>query len=388
MQVVSSSSPRFIVNWNDSSLFNHDLFQLPLDFECILTKYANPFQICVWSRHDDLVVSSVLAKTGLWERDRVNEFVRAMKLFDRSVVLDVGANLGVFTLAAAVAGASSAIAFEPIPAHVALIAESLRRNRNTIEPSRVRLVAAGASNRTGGARILMNMSNRGGSSFLAEKLKIEGAHDARAVDCNVTTIDSVVRERVHVMKIDVEGFESCVIDGARQLFERHGVCFLFLEFWFTLRPCGARSVVDYLFELGYEAYRSFDEFEQGRSALDSGMIKAMSMAPLAVLDLLFWKVGCSPRPPPLVVTLAPDIVQHVAAMANKLRLVSIVAIDVERDIVSGRNAANELVHKSQAELTVNEVELFMRFRKQLLRNNDHLMTDAQLLQNVNLPQRY
>lgn len=344
------------------------------------TNYDHPFDICVWSRFDDVVISSQLMVLGHWEPQRVRDMIRAMRLFAQPVVLDVGANLGIFTLATAVAGASRVFAFEPIPAHVALIAASLRRN--AIDSNRVRLVAAGASNRTGGARMLMNTSNRGGSSFLAAKHRIEGAKDVRAIDCNVTTIDSVVRERVHVMKVDVEGFESCVIDGAKQLIERHGVCFLFLEYWFTLRPCGARNatVAEDLFALGFEAYRSFDDFAQGLGALDNGMINAMSNTALPVLDLLFWKPGCSPRPPPMVVTLAPGIVQHLDAMVHKFRIVSVVKFNAELDLVFGRNAASELVSKSTFELTADEVDLFLQFKRQ--HSNDQLMPDAQILQNA------
>jgi FkbM family methyltransferase len=256
-RVDDTASPMsFVYNWTAVNASSDPLFALPRDFECVHARFSRAFDICVWGAADDGVVSSELRRTGVWEAEKVAQFGRAMALCaadgaDRPLVaLDVGANVGVFTLFAAALGASTVFAFEPIPAHVALIAESVRRNR--FERA-VRLVAAGASDRVARVDILMNLANRGGSSFLPEKLALEKAKEVRAVQCNVTTIDSVVRQRVDVMKIDVEGFESCVVEGATQLFERHTVCFVFLEFWLSLRPC-ARDVIDYLLGLGFEAF--------------------------------------------------------------------------------------------------------------------------------------
>ena len=42
-------------------------------------------------------------------------------------------------------------------------------------------------------------------------------------------VATVIKQRVHVMKIDVESFESCVIAGGRELFHKHGVAVIFLE---------------------------------------------------------------------------------------------------------------------------------------------------------------
>lgn len=43
-------------------------------------------------------------------------------------------------------------------------------------------------------------------------------------------LDSIVREPIHLMKIDVEGFEGHVLGGARQLFDRYTVRYIVAEF--------------------------------------------------------------------------------------------------------------------------------------------------------------
>jgi FkbM family methyltransferase len=386
----NADSSSFVYRWNaDRSMNTSLLFALPSGFECVRTRFATatPFDICVWGAGDDGVVSSQLRRTGVWEPEKAAQFARAMALCvadDRPspVVLDVGANVGVFTLLAAALGASTVFAFEPIPAHVALIAESVRRNR--FERA-VRLVAAGASDRTARVDILMNLANRGGSSFLPEKLVLENATEVRAVQCNVTTIDSLVHQRVDVMKIDVEGFESCVVEGATRLFARHGVCFVFLEFWLSLRPC-ARDVIDYLLGLGYEAHASFADFERGGVALTREVIVAMARGSVVsvepVVELMLWKPGCSRRPASRApATLPPDLLAHMRAMAHE-RLVRIEVDDVKHDIVGGRNSDGTFVNKTMSELSLDEVTLLLRFRqdgRKQQANND-LVIDGHMVQ--------
>jgi hypothetical protein len=67
------------------------------------------------------------------------------------------------------------------------------------------------------------------------------------------------------MKIDVEGYESCVVAGGNRLFEVHGVAIVFLEVWSSICPCmnNTMALVNYFSRLGYEFFETFDEFKAG-----------------------------------------------------------------------------------------------------------------------------
>lgn len=66
-------------------------------------------------------------------------------------------------------------------------------------------------------------------------------------------LDDAFQERVDVMKIDVEGYESCVIAGGKELLRRHGVPVLYLELWPSLSPCAPNTtaLVQELLDLKY-----------------------------------------------------------------------------------------------------------------------------------------
>ena len=118
--------------------------------------------------------------------------------------VDVGANLGSYTvLAAAVAGAK-VIAFEPQPTNFARLRENIEVNGIAdrveamqfavgAEPGQLRFTGSGTTCHLVGPE--------------------EAAHDA--IDVPVMTLDAALAGREPTMiKIDVEGFESAVIAGA------------------------------------------------------------------------------------------------------------------------------------------------------------------------------
>jgi hypothetical protein len=60
---------------------------------------------------------------------------------------------------------------------------------------------------------------------------------------------------VTILKIDVEGMESCVIEGAASLFYRYSVKYIMIEVWRNLAPClSAEKMLAWFERLGYTLY--------------------------------------------------------------------------------------------------------------------------------------
>ena len=139
---------------------------------------------------------------GLHEIDDMGFVLHALRPND--LFLDVGSNIGSYTVLAAGAVGSRAIAVEPIPATF----ENLRRNvfLNGLEDC-VQLVCKGLGSSDGELRFTSDLDSEN-----------RVAADAESFGCitvPVTTIDQLCSEAVPaVIKIDVEGFESQVIAGA------------------------------------------------------------------------------------------------------------------------------------------------------------------------------
>lgn len=125
-------------------------------------------------------------------------------------VVDVGANYGHFTMAAAAAvGPQGRVtSFEPNPGSFARLQTHIGLNRL----SHVRPFQMGLSDAEGTLTLSVPRINSGEASFGPSDYD-----DIYQVSCRVGTLDDVIAGKaVDFIKIDVEGFECNVIKGARE----------------------------------------------------------------------------------------------------------------------------------------------------------------------------
>jgi FkbM family methyltransferase len=121
-----------------------------------------------------------------------------------SLVLDVGAYSGIYSLIACVDGASTAIAVEPNPSLLPSLENNIRANGLT---NRITVVSKGVSDTPGFARLHIPTDTTA-ATFM-------GAGEGPRVA--LTTIDAIVEHRqVDLIKLDVEGWEPAAIRGARK----------------------------------------------------------------------------------------------------------------------------------------------------------------------------
>jgi FkbM family methyltransferase len=169
-----------------------------LDRECILP-LAGDAKIILSSRQN----YATLAYTcGLWDFEEMMFLLHVLRPSDSFV--DVGANVGGYSLlASAVAGAKS-LAFEPIPfTHEELI-RNIRLNDigHLVDARRVCLGASGGTVRM--------TADRGGLNHVMTT-RDTGAY----VDTEVVRLDDVLDGgSCHFMKMDAEGYEAEIISGA------------------------------------------------------------------------------------------------------------------------------------------------------------------------------
>ena len=132
------------------------------------------------------------------------------------VVLDCGANIGVYTRVALDAGARLVVAIEPAPENV----ECLRRNfAREVTDGRVIVYPKGVWDKDDFLALHVDPHNSAADSFLIER---EGSHAIEKVP--LTTIDKLVAElkldRVDFIKMDIEGAEPKAIQGAGETLKR------------------------------------------------------------------------------------------------------------------------------------------------------------------------
>ncbi|MGW5352154.1 FkbM family methyltransferase [Streptomyces sp. NPDC004031] len=147
-------------------------------------------------------------------------------------VLDAGANVGYFSLLAArhIGPAGVVHAFEPEPVNFRV----LRRNVTASGYGNIETWACALSDRSGTQALYLSRSNLGRHSFAFSNVPATGA----AVDVPTRTLDAFAADLLDdgppiLLKIDVEGAEGRVLDGAADLLARDAV-----TVWFELWPEG------------------------------------------------------------------------------------------------------------------------------------------------------
>jgi len=133
---------------------------------------------------------------------------------------DVGANIGSYTVLAAGAAGATCLSFEPHPATFAHLLDNVRLN--DLGPMvTARNIALGASSAT--------LSFTAGLDTVNHVLA-EGEVVSDAIHVPVEPLDSVLSgAALTVMKIDVEGFETEVLNGGSEAFQSPSLIAVIME---------------------------------------------------------------------------------------------------------------------------------------------------------------
>ena len=164
-----------------------------------------------------------------WMGCAEKRFLRSV-VRDDSIVADVGANQGLYTLwLARVATGGTVYAFEPDPD----LFQCLENNVRTNHLLNVSTIQAAASNRSGTLAFTTNGLNRGDNRIDAKALPDTSTQQVQAV-----ILDEIISDRcLDLLKVDVQGFEIEVLLGAQKTLSANPALTIVFEFW----PCGLRQ---------------------------------------------------------------------------------------------------------------------------------------------------
>jgi len=178
----------------------------------------------------DPVVSGALT-LGVYETTEIALMARLCK--PGYVMVDVGANVGLYTAIAglAVGPEGRVLAFEPEPESFTFLQKTVAVN----ELANTCIVRAAASNENGYTQLFTSSSNRG-DHRMYNNTQADGCAEVRTV-CLDDFLQSEGVRQVDVIKIDVQGFEGHVVEGLEQTIRRSSRLCMLIEFW----PEGLRS---------------------------------------------------------------------------------------------------------------------------------------------------
>lgn len=188
------------------------------------------------------IVTIVLLAEGDWFEAEMEFWIGHIQA--GMTIIDVGANVGVYTFSAAreVGETGRVIAIEPFPPCVNCLEETKRVNNLP----QVTIKQACASNQSG----ILHLATSPSSELNAVTT------DPNALAVEAITIDELIQSegltRVDILKIDAEGHELEVLQGCRQLLERDAPLIMYEN---ISAQSSNTPVAIYLQEQGYKLYR-------------------------------------------------------------------------------------------------------------------------------------
>jgi FkbM family methyltransferase len=225
-------------------------YETPSNAEFVMMKTRYPFSIML-EDHGDLI-SRKIKSNGVWDLHKIT-FIERFTKNQPFTFVDVGANIGSIGFVAYTLG-GRVILVEPIYTHIAMMRETAIRS-NFNDPRRLTILPFAFSNQTGSSTIEILSSNHGGSTILPSKVKAEGGSVERRQVVIQDTLDRWINFPVDILKIDVEGMEKCVIEGALRLFFKKMVKCVMLELWTRLDHCNnAIDTLEWIENQGYIIY--------------------------------------------------------------------------------------------------------------------------------------
>ncbi len=164
----------------------------------------------------------------------------------KRVCLDVGANLGLFTYFLS-RYSPHVYAFEPNPIPLRVLRYVADKN--------VTVLQMALSDKTGEAELVVPKGRKGWSSNGASIEYDEG--QGRVVKVPGSRIDDLDYKDIGFIKIDVEGHEKSVLEGAQETLARDRPN-LFVENEFTHAGAGVTDVFDMMKALDYDGFALID----------------------------------------------------------------------------------------------------------------------------------
>lgn len=208
----------------------------------------------------DPVVCGALA-LGVYEKEEIAFFCDHFK--PGMTFVDVGANVGLYSALAIHQGAGAVLAVEPHPEAFPFLQKTIAAN----EPGcPVATENAAAGNARGELNLYSNPENKGDNRLYPDPM-LSGCHKVK-----VETLDELCAKNgitsIDLLKVDVQGAEMLVFQGAKNILAASSRCLIMTEFWAGgLRKCGTdpREYLVFFSTQGFElreladgALRPFD----------------------------------------------------------------------------------------------------------------------------------
>ena len=208
--------------------------------------------ICTHPVEKDVFVSADIQRNARWENTLVSNMARLLRSESDAEFLDIGCNIGTYTLAIAHQG-TRVTAIDPLLTNLKLLSKSLKLAQLQ---DKVTLIWNAVSNEHTLVALDSPYGNIGGTVVR----EIDSDRQTDVVKCNfartITLNDLVTmfEGKRLVIKMDIEGSEYSALLGASLFFESVDIILLQLEFMMHKHGQNGQNIVNFLASKGLEPY--------------------------------------------------------------------------------------------------------------------------------------
>lgn len=215
--------------------------------------------IFVHEPSNDIHVSGSLVRSGSWEPHLLKLMSGLLSRDKELQFMDIGANLGVFSLAMAKFG-RQVIAVEPLSINLHRFCSSIMAGKLT---ERITLVYNALSNKRENVSLGIDRQNIGGTYVVNNKNmnKVRGsAVGGQYKDIVMTTkLDDILdlpgfNFKKVIMKMDVEGYENFVLNGGGRFFDVIDVQAVLMEWMWQRSGNAAQQILKFYANRGYKPF--------------------------------------------------------------------------------------------------------------------------------------
>ncbi|KAJ8303199.1 hypothetical protein KUTeg_019595 [Tegillarca granosa] len=235
--------------------------------------------IHVYTPKEDKFVSSRIIQYGLFEAPKIDLLLKYLKSDPSLNFIDIGANLGVFTLNVAKFG-RKVLAVEALNKNVQHLCLSVRDGKLQ---NNIKIIHNALSDKSGvTVNLGVDVNNMGGTFVDDEAentkkvkqywhLEIGGTYGS----VNTFTLDNLLDlEEMKdfknvIIKIDIEGFEYKALIGGQKFFDSINIKAVFMEWVFHKGTSSGKKIIDFMIKRNFIPY-----LENGAKELDPSKSEA------------------------------------------------------------------------------------------------------------------